>query len=106
MRIRSAQSQLAQSRQQLESMRLSLASYERTLREIDNKEKELRAIIDTAADGIVCIDENGIVESVNSAALKLISVIASKWKDALANFTPPFHMNYVHRYLQFAARWA
>jgi PAS domain S-box-containing protein len=71
-RVAELQKQLEESQAQLDSMRGSLAQYETAMREIEDKNRELRGVIDTAADGIICIDENGIVESVNPAALKLL----------------------------------
>lgn len=38
---------------------------------LDEKEKQLQAVIDTAVDGILTIDERGLVRSLNPAAVKL-----------------------------------
>ena len=43
-----------------------------TLSAVYSSENELRAVIDTAPDGIVCVTDTGMIESVNQAAARLL----------------------------------
>lgn len=49
-----------------------LMQRENRQRHLTASESELRAVIDTAPDGIVYVDSTGIVESVNKAAIQLL----------------------------------
>lgn len=43
----------------------------RTMRELEEKERRMRAIVEHVAEGIVTIDEHGVIEAFNSAAAKM-----------------------------------
>ena len=63
----------------------------------------LKAIIDNAIDGIITIDEHGIVESINPSACKLFLCKPEdvKGKNISTLMPPPYreqHDEYIHRY--------
>ena len=65
----------------------------------------LRAVINTAIDGIITIDENGIVESINPAAAKLFGyseneVVGNNIKMLMPSPYKAEHDGYIHRYLK------
>ena len=63
----------------------------------------LKAIIDNAIDGIITIDDRGIVESINPAACKLFQCVGADviGKNISVLMPPPDrdqHDEYIHRY--------
>lgn len=46
----------------------------RALRAVASREENLRMVMNTVADGIVTIDENGVIEMVNAAAAKMFGL--------------------------------
>lgn len=72
MRILKLETELRSSQLELHNLQAQIGTYQQNLRLIEEEGKELRAVIDTAADGIICVDEQGKIDSINSAALKLL----------------------------------
>lgn len=71
-RLRKMQREVVAAREEIGELRGALAQHEQTLRDIEDKGRELRAVIDTAADGIICVNDQGVIESVNPAALNVL----------------------------------
>lgn len=70
--FRKTRREVVAAREEIGELRGALAQHEQALREIEDKARELRAVIDTATDGIICVDDQGTIESVNPAALNLL----------------------------------
>src|SRR5262249_1286326 len=69
-----------------------------------DREARIRAILDTAADGIITIDEKGIIDSVNHAAELMFGYRASEivGQNVSTLMAPPYdqeHSEYLRRYL-------
>ena len=63
-------------------------------------EASLRSVIDNAMDGIITINEQGIVESFNTAAEKVFWYTPSETKGRhIRMLMPEFYYNYLHNYL-------
>ncbi len=97
--------------QVLESRNPSLPdSLSPTRREIANtalfdSEERLRAILDTAVEGIITIDERGLIESMNRAAEKLFGYSAEEMKGRNVSGLMPSpyreaHDGYLRRYME------
>lgn len=73
-----------------------------SLRESENR---LRAIVDTAVEGIIIIDEQGVIESMNPAALKMFCYAAKEIIGSNINVLMPsphleLHDGYLANYLR------
>ena len=73
--------------------------------ELRDKEGRLRSILDTAADSIIIINEQGIIESYNHAAVQMFGWTADEIIGKnIALLTPPPHASehdtYISRYLE------
>ena len=71
----------------------------------DEAGKRLKSIIDTAIDGIVTIDQNGIIEKINPAAARLFGYeIAELTGEKINRLMPPQHAmhhdGYISNYLE------
>jgi diguanylate cyclase (GGDEF)-like protein/PAS domain S-box-containing protein len=76
----------------------------RAQRELRRREAGLRAILETAADAIITIDERGIIQSFNPAAERLFGYPATEMmgQNVSQLMPPPFseeHNSYIARYL-------
>ncbi len=86
----------------LNAMLAWLADREQQLRD---SERRVRAILDTAADGIITIDERGIVESFNPAAEEMFGYTAEEIRGQNLNILMPSpyreeHNSYIANYLR------
>ncbi|MDG1582463.1 PAS domain S-box protein [Pseudomonas sp. GOM6] len=78
-----------------------LLRYRHLLRQVQANEARLRAILETAVDGVVTIDDRGVIEGMNAAAAKLYgwnreellgrhidTVIPESYRQGIANYLP------------------
>lgn len=81
----------------------------RTLQErqeaLRESEARTRAIVDTAADGMITIDETGVVQSINAAAIRIFGyaeseVVGEKVSILMPSPTDKEHATYLQRYLE------
>src|SRR5436190_1751017 len=65
----------------------------RTAAALDDSEERLRAILDTAVEGIITIDQRGFIESMNPAAVKLFGYKPSELigKNVNVLMPSPYH---------------
>ena len=82
----------------------ALAQAHETGRELALSEAKMRAVLDGAVDGIITIDENGIIESFNPAAEKIFGYTSREVIGNNINLLVPEphkqkHNDYIHRYI-------
>jgi PAS domain-containing protein len=92
---------LEQSYRQLNN---ALAQAHQTGRELALSEAKMRAVLDSAVDGIITIDENGIIESFNPAAETIFGYTSQQVIGKNVNLLVPKphkkrHNDYIRRYL-------
>ena len=82
----------------------SLRKLDASVQHAETQERRLRNIIDSAADGIVTIDQRGVIREYNQAAEAIFQMPASEAMGRpIAELLPPElagHQAYVERYLQ------
>ena len=93
---------LKQSYQQLND---ALAQAHETGRELALSEAKMRAVVDGAVDGIITIDENGIIESFNPAAETMFGYASQEAVGKNVKLLVPEphkkrHDDYIHSYLK------
>ncbi len=81
------------------------AELERTRQLLDDREARLNAILDTAVDGIITIDERGIIESVNRGTERIFGYTSHELVGRSVNVLMPSpyreeHDGYMARYLR------
>ena len=82
-----------------------VTSLKRMEEELRESRDEIRALVDTAVDGIITIDEEGIIESFNPAAERVFGYTAAEvvGQDVTILMPSPYrneHDAYLNRYLQ------
>ncbi len=83
----------------------NITEHQRANQELQDQKRRLRSIVETAVDAIVIIDERGIVESVNPAAMKMFGYRADEVVGQNVNMLMPQpfaaeHTGYIQRYLR------
>ncbi len=83
----------------------NITEHRRANQELQDQKRRLRSILETAVDAIVIIDERGIVESVNPAALRMFGYRADEVVGQNVNMLMPQpfaaeHTGYIQRYLR------
>ncbi len=78
---------------------------ERAREQLDDSEARLKAILDTAVDGIITIDEGGIIESVNVATMRIFGYTTDELVGQNIKLLMPapyrdHHDDYIARYLE------
>lgn len=83
---------------------VDITPHEMSRRELAQSQARLRAILDTAADGIVTIDQGGIIESVNAAADAIFGYAPGELVGQSVDVLMPgnekgYHVERIERYL-------
>jgi PAS domain S-box-containing protein len=84
--------------------RRSLTQKQRAAAALHDREERLRAILNTAVEGIITIDERGLIESANAAALNIFGYAAAELIGQSINRLMPMphraaHDGYIANYL-------
>jgi PAS domain S-box-containing protein len=84
---------------------LDVTALKRSEVDLRDREHRLQAVLDTATDAIITIDERGVIESVNPATERLFGYAAAELvgRNVSALMPPPFageHDGYIARYLR------
>ncbi|MDR6215563.1 diguanylate cyclase domain-containing protein [Paracidovorax wautersii] len=82
-----------------------LLRYRDLYRKVDRSESRLRALVDTAVDGIITIDQHGIVQSFNHSAQRIFGwtpaeVLGRNVRMLMPQPHRAAHNSYLRRYLQ------
>lgn len=85
-------------------LQASLESLESTKEALGKSEARIRAIVETAVDGIITINESGIIQSFNPAAENIFGYQFSEVQGRPVNMLMPephrtHHQSYIERYL-------
>lgn len=105
-RVHSRTAELNKANVELEA---EIAGRKRTEQTLRDSEEKLRAVVETAVDGIVTIDARGIIQSINPAAEKMFGyskneVVGKNVKLFAAEPARAEHDQYIARYLKTGER--
>ncbi|GAB4303136.1 MAG: hypothetical protein Kow0096_25050 [Thiohalomonadaceae bacterium] len=82
-----------------------LSSFREMQNQVNAREMRLRSILDNASDGIITINENGVIETFNTAAESLFRYTAEEVIGEKVNLLMPHplreeHDSYIRRYIE------
>lgn len=88
-----------------DALQVQIARYKQSEQSLRDSEERLRAVVNTAVEGIITIDEGGLIESINAAGEKMFGYRAAELvgQNVRQLMPSPYreeHDRYLTRYLQ------